>query len=152
MAASNTTLSVMERRTVQEVRSAGHKQYWAKQHSSASYLVSAAAAYIRSLAASALQSDPHSVTWKHIASAMKEEHLDIVLLGRLHLERASCLTGLYIEQLGIATCSILQSMVKTARTVIALSQQVMSPSIILSQQCLLQDFHKFTSQYMHYSL
>ena len=114
MAESTMTLSVMERRTVQEIRSASHKQFWAHQHSSATYLASAAGAYIRSLAALALKNDPQDITWKQIATAMMKEHEDIFLLCQLLTARASYLTGPYADKLDVPFRGIVQGTVRSA--------------------------------------
>lgn len=81
MADTIMTMSYMERRTVQEIRAAGQKLFWAKQDSHTAHLMSVAMAYMRSLAASALENDPYDITWKQIALVMKEVHQDIILLG-----------------------------------------------------------------------
>jgi len=75
------TLSYMERRIVQEVRLAGQKLYWANQDCQGTHILSAALAYWRSLAASALEKDPYDITWKEIAFVTKEVHRDLIILG-----------------------------------------------------------------------
>ena len=108
------TLSYMERRTVQDIRAAGQKLFWASQYSHSAHVLSAAMAYMRSLAASALEKDPYDITWKQIGFVLKEVHQDIVLLGGLHLDRASCLGGSYAEMYAVPFRGMLASTVRTA--------------------------------------
>ena len=78
------TLSSLDRQLVREIQKYGRKLCMARQSSQAVHVLSAALAYLRSLAASALIKDPYVISWKEIAFVMKEVHQDIVMLGNLH--------------------------------------------------------------------
>ena len=108
------TLSLMERRTVQEVRTTGQKLFWAGQDTHAAHVLSAAMAYMRSLAASALENDPCDITCKQIAFVMKDVHQDILLLGGLHLDRASCMGGPYLDKYDLSFRGMMASTVSFA--------------------------------------
>ncbi len=108
------TLSLMERRTVQEVRTTGQKLFWASQDTHAAHVLSAAMAYMRSLAASALEKDPYDITCKEIASIIQEVHQDILLLGGLHLDRASCMGGPYLDKYDLSFRGMMASTVSFA--------------------------------------
>ncbi len=88
-------LSFMEERMVQELQCASRRLYTADQHTKAAHVLSSALAYIRSLAASALESDPYDLTWKQIAIALKDTPQELFLLATLLLDLASCTGGLY---------------------------------------------------------
>ena len=107
------TLSRIDRRMVEEVRRTGQKLYAAKHHTQSTHVLSAAMAYIRSVAASALQCDPYGITWKQIASVFKEVPQDMVLLGEMHLDRTRDRTApQYEEQYDLAFGGMLASMVR----------------------------------------
>ncbi len=105
-------LSTTERRLVHAIRAAGDKLYWAGQETNAAHVYSAAIAYIRSLAASAVDEDPDDITLTQIVFAMKKKHEDIAVLGRLLLDKASCFGGFYMEKLDNAFRSMLACTVK----------------------------------------
>ena len=124
MADTIMTLSYMERRTVVELRTTGQKLAWASQESHSAHVLSAAVAYMRSLAASALEKDPYDITWKQIAFVMKEVHQDIVLLGGLHLDRGSCLGEVYVEKYNMSYRGLLASTVRGGHESIGRRQSV----------------------------
>ena len=80
------TLSFLDRRLVREISKYGRKLCMARHKSQAVHVLSAALAYLRSLAASALSKDPYDISWKDIAFVMKEMHQDIVMLANLHTD------------------------------------------------------------------
>ena len=100
-------LSSMQRRLLQEIRAVGHKLNWACQESDAAHVYSAAMAYVRSTAASVVERDPDDMTWTQIAFAMMETPQDIICLGHLLLDKASCMGGLFMEKHDAAFRSML---------------------------------------------
>lgn len=69
-------------------------------------------AYIRSLAASALESDPYDIAWKQIALVLRESHKDVIIVGECHLLRASQCMGIPgVDQHDPAFSGMLSSMV-----------------------------------------
>ena len=64
MVLTTMTLSSIDRLTVHGIRATGQKLLSASQGSQAGHTLSAAMAFIRSLAASALEVDPDDLTWK----------------------------------------------------------------------------------------
>lgn len=112
MALKIMTMSPMQRQTVQELRALGQKLFLANQDSQSSHLLSAAMAYIRSLAASALDSDPNDISWKQIAHVLRGAHNDMIMLGQCHLDRASyCMGRPYIDKHDLAFGGLLESVV-----------------------------------------
>ncbi len=107
-------LSSTDRRLLQKLRAVGDEIYRANQETSAAHVYSAAMAYIRSLAASALEQDPDDLSWTQIASAIKEKHQDIVVLGHILLDKASCLGGLYVDKTDRALRSMLACTVRSS--------------------------------------
>ena len=89
------TLSPIDRRLVREIQKYGRKLCMARQKSQAVHVLSAALAYLRSLAASALSKDPYDISWKDVAFVMKEVHQDIVMLGNLHTDCGPPLCATY---------------------------------------------------------
>lgn len=85
----------MERRILKEIQRTGKKLSYADQDCRAVHLQSAALAFIRYNASVALGKDPHDITWRDTALALKEGHHDLVMLGGLHIERGSCLSQAY---------------------------------------------------------
>ena len=105
-------LSSTDRRRLHEVRAIGDKLYWANQETNAAHAYSAAMAYIRSLAASALDEDPDQISLTQIAFAMKGKHQDIAVLGHLLLDQATCFGGMYWKNHDSAFRSMLACAVK----------------------------------------
>lgn len=93
------------------MRAAGLKTFFAGQESKAGYILSAAMAYVRSLAASALGIDPDDLTWRQIALVMKHGHQDVLLLGELDLDRASAMGNAYLAKHDLAFSSMLSGKV-----------------------------------------
>ena len=109
------SLSLLDRQIVQEMGAVAEKLSLADQDSQSSHVLSAAMAYIRSLAASALGSSPYDITWNQIASVFKGKHLDTLLLGRLHLDRATnCMGRPYSDNHDLAFGGMMESMVRIA--------------------------------------
>ena len=88
-----TTQSFMERRMLQELQGTGHNMFSADQDSKAAHVLSSALAYIRSLAASALETDPYDLPWKQTALVFNKAHQDMILLSGLLLDKAVCTGG-----------------------------------------------------------
>lgn len=107
-----TTLSFMERRMLQELQGTGHNMFSADQDSKAAHVLSSALAYIRSLAASALETDPYDLTWKQTALVFNKAHQDMILLGGLLLDKAVCTGGSYAIEQELALRSIGAYMVR----------------------------------------
>ena len=105
------TLSPLDRRLVREIKKYGQKLYMARQNSQAVHVLSAALAYLRSLAASALNKAPGDISWKDIAFVMKEVHQDIVMLGNLHTDCALPLCATYHAKHDLAFGGVLGSAV-----------------------------------------
>lgn len=108
-------LSLIDRQMLEEMGAVCGKLSRADQDSQSGHVLSAALAYIRSWAASALGSSPEDITWKQIASVLKEKHLDTLLLGRLHLDRASnCMGRPYGDNHDLAFGGMMECMVRVA--------------------------------------
>ena len=109
------TLSHIDRRMLQEIRADSQKLFLADQLSQSNHVLSSAMAKIRSLASSVLERDPDDITWKEVASVMKEVHQDTLLLCHMQLTRCYSFLGKsYVEERDRAFGGILGSMVRSA--------------------------------------
>ena len=134
-----TTLSFMERRMLQELQGTAHNLFTADQDSKAAHVISSALAYIRSLAASALETDPYDLTWKQVALVFHKAHQDMVMLGGLLLDKAVCTGGSYAIEQELALRSIGANMVRTNG--LTLSRGKLIQLVSLSSKINLESFN-----------